>query len=259
MNIIHNSLFKIDLETKTISSLPHDDSGRDLSSYVIELLDNILASSDKKGFEFESETTEVRRLLQEIVEDKSNNAKFFSRNTTAIAQRFLLKETEAQERVNKLKIKLQKGILVISLVTFDNGIVKTIISKADHDEFLDSISFEKRSGLPLKKKIYKAFIVEYNNEFEIKTTSVYDTNSSFSVYWWRDFLELKEVFTKEYNTEKAFDIIESKILAPLKKDSKSDYINLWNATVHYFRCKNEFSLEEYNETVIKNYRPFNIS
>jgi hypothetical protein len=118
------------------------------------------------------------------------------------------------------------------------------------------ISYKKTSGLPVRKKIYKAFIAEFDKSNIVIRTSIYDTNSTFSVYWWRDFLELEEVYTDDYNTDKAFSVINSRILSPIKQVSKPDYINLWNTTVHYFRVKKEFSLDEYINDVIKNYQPF---
>jgi hypothetical protein len=69
-------------------------------------------------------------------------------------------------------------------------------------------------------------------------------------------LELKQVHTDEYNTEKVFNIIETKILTPIKKVSKRDYIELWNATIRYFRIKPEFSLDSFVNEIFTSHVPF---
>src|SRR5688572_30819410 len=115
MNIIHNSLYKIDLTANTATPLPYDNSGTELNSYVSELLDTILASADKKSFVFESDTTEVRQLLHGIVTAEINDEEVYTKNTAAIAYRFLLKEAAAQDRLNNLGKKILRGIVVISL------------------------------------------------------------------------------------------------------------------------------------------------
>lgn len=257
MEIIFNSLYKIDIEAKSITFMPQIQGRNDLDSYVMELVTNILESSDKKGYKFQSSTTEVRRLLDDILKNPVSDTELYDKYAKTIAERLLEKEINSQNKVQQLGIVLLKGIVVVSLIKFDNDTYKIVISKADHDDFIDSASYLKRSGLPLKKKIYKAFIAEYDNRFNVTRTSVYDTNSTFSVYWWRDFLELEEVYNSAYNTKLAFKVIEDKILTPVKQVSRPDYNLLWNTTVHYFNTKNEFSLEEYINDIIKPYEPVN--
>jgi hypothetical protein len=141
-----------------------------------------------------------------------------------------------------------KGILVISLI--ENGDKKKlVISKADYNEFLDVLDYRKKQGFPIKKKIYKAFLANIDGVI-VEKVAVYDTNPIFTVYWYRDFLELKKIHTDEHNTEEVFKIIEQKVLNPLKKDHKADYFELWNASVRYFRVKEEFILNDYVEDIL---------
>lgn len=228
----------------------------DLKSYIITLLDKILADPNKKGFEFQSETAEIRTLINNILEVPNQDIAEYAKHSMAIADRLLRKEIDSQQKTN-LKVTLLKGIAVVSFVKLDNGTQKVIISKADYDEFLDALTYINRTGFPLKRKIYKAFVAEMNSQQTITKVSVFDTNSAFTVYWWRDFLELQETYTDEYNTENVFDTIEMKVLDPLKKKYKSDYISLWNATVHYFRVKPEFTMEGYITDILTGYQPFN--
>lgn len=255
MEIIFNHLYKIDKEANTVMALPPLDGTTDLRSYVLELVTNVLDSSDRKGFVFQSQTTEVQTLINRILTTSESNSEDFNSLTLAIAKRLLIKEVAAQKQVDKFGVKVLKGVIVVSLVKFDEK-CKVIISKADYNDFIDAVTFLTRSGFPLKKKIYKAFIADVNENNDITRTSVFDTNTPFSTYWWRDFLELREVNSSEYNTQKAFDVLESKILNPIKRKSKADYFNLWNTTVHYFRVKNEFSLDDYVNSVIRDYDPF---
>ncbi|QXV66535.1 hypothetical protein INP83_05475 [Mucilaginibacter sp. 21P] len=257
MKIIFNSLHKIDIENNLVEFMPHSSDKNDLDGYVMELVTNILSGSDRKGYHFRSDSTEVRTLLTEILDNNKTDEKHYDTLSQKISKRLLTMEKSSQAKVDKLGIEILKGVLVVSLIEFDDKTSKIIISKADHNDFIDSITFRRTSGLPIRKKIYKAFISEFNDKRELTRTSVYDTNSVFSVYWWRDFLELTEVYTDEHNTETAFAVLNSRILAPLKTSSKADYINLWNTTVHYFRTKKEFALEDYIDNVIKEYRPFN--
>lgn len=257
MEIIFNTLYKIDIEANSVTLVPHFSDKNDLDGYVKELVTNILDNSDRKGYKFKSSTTQVRNILEKILDADQSNLDTYDTLTKDIAKRLLSMEVSTQAKVDKLGIEILKGVLVVSLIRFEDKSVKIVISKADHNDFIDLTSYKKTSGLPARKKIYKAFIADFDEKREATRVSVYDTNSTFSVYWWRDFLELEEVYTDSYNTEQAFGVINSKILTPIKQTSKPDYINLWNTTVHYFRVKKEFSLDEYINSVIKDYVPFN--
>lgn len=255
MEIIFNTLYKIDIQDQQASQVQLPNGNNDLRSYIVELLDKIIADPDKKGFEFESDTAEVCTLINKILEVPDEDMAKYEENTLAIANRLHRKEVESDKK-NNLGVELLKGIAVISLVRFENGTQKLIVSKSDYNEFLDVLSYTKRQGFPIKKKIYKAFVADIDDGKKISKVAVYDTNSSFAVYWYRDFLELKQIHTDEYNTEKVFNIIETKILTPIKKMSKRDYIELWNATIRYFRIKPEFSLDGFIDDILTNHVPF---
>jgi hypothetical protein len=255
MDIIFNSLFKIDILDAEATEVKLPSGQNDLKSYISDLLEKIVGDPDKKGFEFESDTTEIRGIIDTIIAIKDGDIKEYTSSSLAIANRLHRKEVESDKK-NNLDVAMLKGIAVISLVKFDSEVKKLIISKADYNEFLDVIDYKKRHGFPIKKKIYKAFVADIDKSGNITKVAVYDTNSAFTVYWYRDFLELKQVHTDEYNTEKVFNIIETKILTPIKKISKRDYIEMWNATVRYFRIKPEFTLDEFVTDIISSHVPF---
>lgn len=255
MEIIFNALFKLDIANNELIPLPVPPEKKDLKSYIEELLTKILAESDRKGFVFQSDTKEIYILIDRIIKVKNHDGGEYLKHSEAIGRRLLQAEIESDNR-NNLKVSLLKGVVVISLVKYDDNTYKVIISKADYDGFLDSETYVNRTGFPLKKKIYKAFLADVDFNGKISKISVYDTNPAFTVYWWRDFLELTEVYTDEYNTEEVFDAIESKILSPIKKKYKADYIALWNSSVHHFRLKSEFTAEGFINDIILGYKPF---
>lgn len=255
MEIVFNNLFRLDISNQELVELKAPAEKKDLKAYIQELLDKILVDSDRKGFAFESDTTEIHTLIKQIISTSDAGDENYLSASAAIAKRLLDKEIASDKR-NNLKVELQKGVVVISLLKYDDGQKKIIISKADYDGFLDGETYTNRSGFPLKRKIYKAFMAEVNAEDQIFKVSVYDTHSTFTVYWWRDFLELRELYTDEYNTEEVFSAIESKLLSPIKKKYKADYITLWNASVHYFRVKPEFSAENFISDILNGYKPF---
>jgi len=255
MEIIFNSLFKIDINTEKPEQLPNTQNQADLESYIRELLDVVVEDKDNKGFEFHSEHTEVRSLIGKVAGLEISDFETFNEYALAIANRLHAREIESDAK-NNLNVELVKGVAVISLVKMSNGTKKFVISKADYNEFLDAESYKRRSGMPIKKKIYKAFCATLNEKNELVQVHVYDTNSTFTVYWWREFLELSEIYTDEYNSKEVFHAIEVNILNPVKKKHKADYISLWNATVHYFRVKEEFTLDNFLTDIITDFKPF---
>jgi hypothetical protein len=88
---------------------------------------------------------------------------------------------------------------------------------------------------------------------------VYDTNPNLSHYWWKEFLELTKVYSDEDNTENAFEAIDKGVFTKIKKKHPQDYLHLRNSTVHYFRANENFDMQEYLDTVIGNYTPFDSS
>ena len=82
-----------------------------------------------------------------------------------------------------------------------------MICKSDDIEILSEDTFRKVKGLPLKKRIFKAFLytrITTSNDVIIK---VLDSNNAMAKYWWRDFLELTELYDNESNTKRAFDAV----------------------------------------------------
>lgn len=250
MKINQIEISKIDIEKNDIEKIDSEVYGEELVDYLTELFRTVMEGGSGRRFEFRGKTTEVRAQISEISKQHD-----FSIISEINAKRLLKSEFEAQRRMEALGIEILKGIIVQALIE-DEGITKFIICKADHSDFLDETDYKLTRGLPVKKKAFKAFICEINDEDEIKEVLVYDTNPKDTKYWWSDFLELEKVFTDEYNTEKAFNAIDKGIFNPIKKKYPQDYTYLRNTAVKYFRSNDIFEINDFLDNGIGNYEPY---
>lgn len=253
MEIIFSKLYRIDAHTSQLEELPNTGVHTDLSGYITQLIEDISEDVDNKEFSFPSETTEVRNLINTAILTAE-----YDNSSMNIARRLLDKEIAAQAHLDshRLNKEIPKGILVIAMIQYTPEIKKYIISKAEYSEFIDDVTFQRRQGPPIKKKIYKAFSVDIKDNLEVQKVAIYDTNSTLAKYWWREFLELSEKRNDNDNTKSAFDAIDLKILTPIKTAHKRDYVALRNCMVHYFRSNEEFRLNHFLETAIGDYEPF---
>jgi hypothetical protein len=253
MDITFSKLFKIDLSQKMAGEKPDYLNNANFKKYITELLLQIGEKEPERSYKFMSEFTEVRGLITKILMEKEYNV-----SCQSIANRLLKKEIDAQDDLDKKKlgIEIQKGMLIISLIRMTSEDLKLIMCKVDYDEFISEITGEIESGLSLRKKVYKAFVSDLNNQLEISKILIFDSNKRTSAYWWDKFLELDVVTTNEENTIRAFDAIETTILKPLQQKYKADYFHLWNSTIRYFRANEEFSIEDYITNGIGEYLPF---
>jgi hypothetical protein len=250
MDILYSSLHQIDHYNERVVDVDIARTSADLGTYIERLLTEIVDNSNNRKFRFGSNTTEVRATIDMYLGDRCVEASLINAN------RLLRIEQQAQEGISRPSIEIQRGSLFQAFIE-DDGFKKVIISKADHSEFLDETDFMLHTGLPWKKKVFKAVIIEINNQSLISNVYVYDTNRSLSKYWWSDFLELSEVYTDSQNTKTVLDLLDKKIFDPMKRISPADHTYLRNSSIKYFRSRTDFVLEEYIEEVFNNYTPVN--
>ena len=250
MEIIHTCLHHIDHTIDFINKIDLLDQGQKLEEYIAKLLETIMKSSSRRSFVFKRNTTEVINAINFILGEK------YDEGTEINAKRLLEAEKRAQDRIKQLKVEIQNGSLFQALFR-NNGSKSFIISKADHEEFIDENDFLIHRGLPWKRRIFKAMVVFFDINDTITDIFIFDTNPSMSKYWWDDFLELQKKHTDAHNTEISLDTLDSKILNPLKKEYPVDHIVLRNSTVGYFRNKVEFDLVEFVAEIFANYHPVN--
>jgi hypothetical protein len=220
-----------------------------LSTYVQRLFTEIKNSNNCRQFEFRSNDTEVRAALTQLISGEYENGSEINAN------RLLQIEIIAQQAIDHLNIEIQKGSLFQAVIGETEKSV--IISKADHNEYLDELDFTLRKGLPWKKRIFKAFLVTFDSNNIPSRMFVYDTNNRMSRYWWDNFLELKEKYTNTHNTKMSLDLLDKKVFTKLKTDFPADHTIIRNSAIRYFRSKDEFEVEDFLNDTFKNYTPIN--
>jgi len=254
MENIYHRLFKVDIVEQEVS-LQEFAENDNVNTYILELLQNVSENEGDREYIFEDGSITMKTYLNQFINGEDRDS-----TSEDIANRLLQEETKAQEKIKHLKKQIHKGVLIISYVQMTDSEFKVVISKADYNEFIEEISGNLSSGLPTKKKIFKAFIANVSNDGEndeITKLVTYDSNTSKASYWVKDFLELEEVRDDEKNTFTAYNAVKKDILSPLrkKKEYKADWLCLSNATIAYFRGEGEFDIAHYRDTVIGSYQP----
>ncbi|EMS79170.1 nucleoid-associated protein [Desulfotignum phosphitoxidans] len=242
----NNSLHHINLSSDKLDASPIADE-QDLNDYIKTLIQGIRSSKDNRHFKFRSPTTEVVSAVKSIIDDENYEA-----NTQIIADRLLSEEKKIQKKIEHLT-KVQKGSLLQSYLEID-GKDFVIITKVDHNAFIDEFDLKKKVGLPFEKKVLKSCMIEIADN-EIYKVVVYDTQSRISVYWWQDFLELDEINTNEKNTSTAFGAIDALLNRTVKKNYPADHLFLRNALIGYFKTQNEFIFDDMINYIIGVLKP----
>lgn len=247
MNIKFTSLYQVDHNLNQIKNIDINNQSGDLKNYTNRLINEITKSNNKRSFEFRSDTTEVRNAIDKFLDTE------YEIGAKINADRLLNIETEAQKKIDRLNIKIQKGSLFQAVIE-NNTETYIIISKADHNQFLDEVDFTLKTGLPWEKRIFKAFLVKMANR-QPTEIFVYDTTNRMAIYWWDNYLELKEKYTDTHNTQTSLNVLDSKIFNPIKKEFPSDHTIIRNSTIGYFRNNEEFELNEFINQTFENYTP----
>lgn len=247
MNITFTSLHQIDHSSDEIKEIDILTQSADLARYTDRLINEITSSTNKRQFEFKSDTTEVRIALSKYLAENFEEAAEINSN------RLLDVEKVAQSKIAHLDKVIQKGSLFQAVLSGSDS-TTIIISKADHNQFLDEVDFTLKNGLPWEKRIFKAFLVEFqgNNPINIY---VYDTTNRMARYWWDSYLELEEKFTDTHNTKTSLDVLDKKVFNKIKKEFPADHTILRNSAIGYFRNKEEFELGEFLDETLREYRP----
>lgn len=250
MDILSIHIAKIDIESRKVENIKPEAYGTDFENYLKDLVRVIISKGKGRNFKFDRDSTEVRGKIGQLMDDGN-----FDEISLSIAKRLLEVEEDAQQKIAKLDTEVQKGILVQAIVE-ELGVKKFVICKADHTEFLNEKDFKYSKGLPLKKKVFKAFVCTMTAKKTVTHVLVYDSNAHLARYWWKDFLELTKVYTDEDNTENAFESLERNIFSDLKKKHPQDYVYLRNSVVRYFRAKESFDMDDFLDNAIGKYEPY---
>lgn len=251
MEVEYLKLIKIDHENDAVQIETFEENG-DVHKYLMSIIDYINGKDGDRSYEFKQGELTMPSLLKEIILNHNRDDQ-----AMLIARRLLEKEKEAQEKYENIT-DIQKGVLLIAYCKMVEHEYKLVICKSDYSEFLEETTGNKKNGLPTKKKIFKSFAANVSVNAAIISFDkivTYDVNTKVVKYWYDSFLDLKELRDDAINTEKAFDAIQSKVLLPIKKNNRRDYLMLRNMTIAYFRSAGEFDINHYADEIIGKYTP----
>ncbi|MDM1556336.1 nucleoid-associated protein [Chryseobacterium indologenes] len=242
-------LHHIDVPNNTVTPINLNINPANINSYIGELLNEILQSSNRRTYQFKDGNTEVKSSLPIILDNLDNITEIVQLNS----QRLLEKESNIQEIMQRrnMGIEIQKGSLM-HLHFFKNDVNQIIICKVEHEEILNEQNFEKVRGLNIRKKVFKAILITFNKNNEIDQNYVFDKHNS--KYWWDDFLELKQLYNDDDNTEKSLNEID-KSLTYLKHKFYPDYLILRNSIIGHYRTNDNLNYSDIVSNVVGNYKP----
>lgn len=252
LEIINVSLFRLDIEGNQKEEMFINESNEDLSEYLNDLIGELSKGSNKRAFEISRDTTEVSRCLYAIYNDHDC---FHGKEGEAIAARLLAVEVNTDEKYGHLggenkRTHVNKGSFIQFLYK-ENNVLKYLGVKVEHQEFLEEVNFKKIVGLGVENKIYKAFRAAFIGG-KISEVDVYDSQRKLAKYWWYGFLELSEVRTNGFNTERACKETISKINR-LKRLDLNDYRELRNAIIVAFKQQGSMDYFQFVEDVVENF------
>lgn len=245
--ITSSILHRINLTEDSAGSPTTIENKGDFSTYTTSLINEFKTTSRYKSYKFASQYTEVAGLMNNI------SAENWQERAQVIVERLHRIEKDTKEAIKHIT-ELRRGSFVQILTEIDE-VQAVILTKVDSIEYLDDSNLEKRAGLPFANKIQKFALIYLNSDSNVIDIKVGDSNSKISAYWWKDFLELEEINTSEKNTLSSFNAIDKVLTTELKnKDMKSDYWELRNALISYYRTSESFVFDTLISTVFSNYQ-----
>lgn len=246
--VLNHCLYKISIEDSSIELIkPRDD--RDLKEFSKIILDELIESARSKQYSFvdnnERIVSHIRSIAKnELIEGASDQKENWIVRTTSIANKLLEEEILAQERISAMNKKIQKGSLLILHLKHE-GLIKFVLLKIEVDSFFDEVDAKIHNGLPLnKKRLQKSCLITLNQAMEVSELLLSDSNRSISEYWWRKFLNSKEVINSTVNTRTAYGAIDRFLKQTIKEASQADYLFMRNDVNSYFRNNDSFVHDE---------------
>lgn len=256
--IISSVLYHIDVDNKKHEKIIIEDDGNDIEGYLSDLLVEVSADTHKRAYQFNRETTEFYQSLNSFYDAQDL---FNSTAAENLAKRLLEKEIDTDNRVGHLSAKgtghVKKGSFLQFLYR-EEGVVSYLGVKIEHQIFLDENDFKKKIGLAIADKVYKACKTTFDADGIPIEVFIFDKNKKPSVYWWKDFLELKEIRGDALNTKTASSEV-IKYLNRLRNDYPSDYTILRNATISAFKQQGTMKFDHFISNTFENYEPENIT
>lgn len=236
------TLHKID-HINRVATLLKPKQSSNLNDYILDIIAKAESPDEKRIYSFPTGSLIAPAIGEMLYETK------FEERANFNSSRLLTIELNTQATYKFTEI--QRGILIQAVVDQED-FVCVVIAKADFSEYLGEKSdFQEEQGLPINRKIFKAFCSRYNKKQELQDIYIFDPHNT--KYWWREFFELEQANTDESNTEKAFDSIDN-VLYRYKEKYPADHNILRNMTVGYFKAAGKiFSMSDFKSQVIQNH------
>jgi len=246
-SVAKTSLHRIDLDKESIGDRVTITENNDFDDYVSNLIEDMYDSNRYKSYKFSSNETEVARQVLEM------NEEMWEEKSQIISERLLRSEKLAQERLKEFT-HLRVGSLVQLLGRVDGKNI-LIVTKVDHNAYLDEENLKKHLGLPIHQRVQKTAIFSYEDKNTLGDIRLSDTNKKISQYWWKDFLEVEELKSSESNTLTAFNAIDNVLRKDVRRKSKSDFWTLRNAVISYFRTNENCTFDTLISSIFDEYSP----
>ena len=251
ISINSTSLHHIDLTSDDIQLIEVDEKHEAANNYARKLINDIRNEDVRRNFSLNSLTTEINNTILNLLEGR-----IFNETAQIIANRLLLKEKESQRKYGHIT-DIKKGSLIQCYLKLNDSHTY-VITKVDHNSIIDIKDLDEKTGPPFDKKVLKAALFQYNQELEVTNIHIYDSNTKISEYWWKDFLELKEINSDELNTRTSFNAVDNYLGRKIKPKSPSDRTFLRNNLISYYRTQSEFDYNIMIDTVVGSYEPRDI-
>jgi hypothetical protein len=256
MRIINKSIRIIDYENEIVQSRETPESFND---YIDELVSHINSNTSIREYKSRSLATEVINCSLQILEHNDDENYVMERINT-IANRLLRKEVEAQGRVTRMDISVQKGSLIQALLHNENdGSYAYLLAKVEHSDFVDDEDFRFKTGFSKDKKtIWKSCIIDLSDA-ETGQVNAKIYSNTVAKYWCNEFLELDEMVSDELNTTKAFKAIDETLNRNIRGIAPKDYTVIRNSVISYFKRHQHIDYNVMIEEVLGDYEPCDLS
>lgn len=255
MEIIAKSVHIIDYEDDAISAISPPEA---FEEYVSALITEISADKNIREYQTVSKTSEVIACILHIQKHLAPDKKF-EEQLDAIAYRLLRKEKDAQQRIEQLPVRVQKGSLIQALLHEDSGNFSYLLAKVEHTSFVDDLDFSFKTGFSKDKKtIWKTCVFDLSN-IEADQISAHIYSNTRAKYWSDDFLELVPIKSDEENTRVAFKAIDIALNNIIKNNAPYDHTILRNSFICYFKTHTHMNYDAMLEDIILPYTPFQLA
>lgn len=188
--------------------------------------------------------------LRSLLDDSSNGRV----QADNLAQLLYRKSSHPQIKSGELYIVFFNNVILDGETLAAVGLFKSeskesLINVIQND---NSFEIEKVNGI---RKLDKGCLVFNTKKEEGYVVAVVDnTNKSDAKYWVEDFLGVKPRQDKYFQTQNFMSVCKSFVTKQLPSEfevSKADQAEMLNRSVQYFKENDEFSIQDFTETVLE--------